>query len=106
MYGPRRKLSKRPPEHLYRNPPAPQLGCEVILIETPTVDRFDVETPVASDLESGEASALELTVNGGRMHFQVIGQFLHRQNSAVFILHRPTVLPSLFLRSPASFDSL
>src|SRR5690242_5772628 len=88
-----------PPPKLLKTPRSPGLlpgktsRGKVVLIEAPAIDRFNVETPIASHFERGKTTTLELTVDGRRMYFQIIGQFFHRQNPAVIVLHPSNVLP-------------
>ena len=56
---------------------APRTHEGTVLIEAPAIDRFDVEAPVAADLEHRQQSALELTIDRRRVDSEVSGQILN-----------------------------
>src|SRR5580658_3816738 len=92
-------LSPIPPIHARRSPtptsasllqppsaPPPMLrSLERVLVQAPLIDRFDVEAPVAANLERRQPSAFELPIDRRRMHLQVIRQFLDREYPAVLV---------------------
>ena len=50
------------------------------LLHPPFVDRLNVETPIAADLETGQLALLEQTIDSGAMNPQVLREFAHGQN--------------------------
>ena len=59
---------------------------ERILIQTPAIDRFDIEAPVAADFECRKQSALELPIYRRRMNLQIVREFLNRQYVTAVVL--------------------
>jgi hypothetical protein len=51
-----------------------------LLFEPPTVDGLAIETPVATNLESGDTLLLEQTVDGRGMDSQIISELSHCEN--------------------------
>src|SRR5580700_4184240 len=61
---------------------------ECVLLETPSVYRFDIEAPVAADFERRQPSPFELPIYRRRMNLQIVREFLNRQHvTAVIFQH-------------------
>jgi len=71
-----------------------------VLSEAPAIDRLDIETPVAADLERGQLTALQLAVNRYRMNSEVVRQFPYGHYAAVACIHFID-LPDFLIRKRA-----
>src|SRR5689334_10310977 len=67
-------------------------------LSSPAVDLFDIETPIASDLERWQLSGLEQAINGAWVHFKIFGELLHGD-------YRGNIIRRSFHVLPCSFDA-
>jgi hypothetical protein len=69
---------------------------------SPAVDLFDIETPIASDLERWQLSGLEQAINGAWVHFKIFGELLHGDYRDKSYEDRCTSYPALSTQSFAN----
>ena len=61
---------------------------ERVLLHPPPINRFDIEAPVAADLERRQTATLQLAIDRRRMHLQVVREFFDGKDMArVVVVH-------------------